>query len=189
MKSQVIKQRKLSFLQYLKIHAYIFFFHARSLHKQDSSLPYVAYTPPPQYYPTMISRGAQSTSTVIKPVNSTTTATTTKEDEKLLLKMERERQSKARAESNAQFKEYLLRLPPLSYPSHYRVDCVSTLEETNQKLSQLLKNDTDKVFGVDLEWPPCFVKGQPENKVTLVQICSADTILLIQVARIQGGKN
>lgn len=166
-----------------------FFFYARSLgkhSKEESSNqsnysfgPY-AQQPASQHYSTLTARSPQVSSVVIKPAIPV--------DEKLTLKQERERQAIARSENNVRFKEYLANLPPLSYPSHYKIDCVSTLEETNIKLAELLKKDANKVFGVDLEWPPCFVKGQKENKVTLVQICSADSILLIQLARMQGGK-
>lgn len=37
-------------------------------------------------------------------------------------------------------------------------------------------------LGFDLEWKPCFVKGQKENPVAVVQLASADRILLIQVS-------
>lgn len=36
-------------------------------------------------------------------------------------------------------------------------------------------------LGFDLEWKPTFVKGQPENPVAVVQLASADRILLFQV--------
>jgi hypothetical protein len=80
----------------------------------------------------------------------------------------------------------LLTLPQLDYPDHYKVRVAATIDEANTRLAQLIKEDPRKVFGVDLEWPPCFVKGQPENKVSLIQICSSNRILLIQLSRIHG---
>lgn len=126
---------------------------------------------------------APSSSTVlIKP-----SVTASAETEKSRLKTERERLSLIRNENNARFKDYLATLPQLDYPKHYKVECVATLDEANKKLAHLVGSHSRSVFGVDLEWPPCFVKGQSENKVTLVQICSQDKILLIQLPRIQGG--
>jgi hypothetical protein len=107
--------------------------------------------------------------------------------EKLRLKQEREKMEELRAESNARFSAYLSALPQLTYPSHYTVECTDSLEATNERLRQLMSNKgEDKIFGLDLEWPPTFVKGKPENKVSLVQICNADTILLIQLSRMPG---
>lgn len=108
------------------------------------------------------------------------------EQEKERLKLERQRLSEIRIANNARFKLYLSSLPELDYPSHYKVECASTMNEANTKLDQLIKEDSAKMFGLDLEWPPCFVKGQKENKVSLVQICSAKRILLIQLSRING---
>lgn len=137
---------------------------------------------------------SSSSTALIKPVvtkpkgGTQTTKLNKQQQEKLLLKQERERLLQIRTESNARFNDYLDNLPQLSYPEHYKVECATSLEEVNRKLSELLGEDPHRVFGVDLEWPPCFVKGQSENKVTLVQICSEDRILLIQLPRIQGGK-
>ncbi|KAI8096101.1 ribonuclease H-like domain-containing protein [Thamnidium elegans] len=152
-----------------------------SLHKTDGEKQskYLPYSHP-QHCPPV----ASSSSTVlIKPAVSPSAP----ETEKLRLKRERERLSQIRNENNARFKDYLATLPQLDYPKHYKVECVANLEDANRKLAQLVGKQTHSVFGVDLEWPPCFVKGQSENKVTLVQICSQDKILLIQLPRIQGG--
>ncbi|KAI8328448.1 ribonuclease H-like domain-containing protein, partial [Chlamydoabsidia padenii] len=44
----------------------------------------------------------------------------------------------------------------------------------------------EKVFGLDMEWKPSFVKGRPQNPVGLIQICGVTRILLIQVAQMKG---
>ena len=36
-------------------------------------------------------------------------------------------------------------------------------------------------IGFDLEWRPTFRKGQPENRVALVQLATADTVILLHV--------
>ena len=107
-------------------------------------------------------------------------------DEKEKKKWERQELARIKAESNARFKSYLSGLPLLQYPDIYKVECVDDMETANQKILQLLAEDKDHRFGLDLEWPPCFVKGKPENKVSLVQICSSNRILLIQLSRMSG---
>jgi hypothetical protein len=49
-------------------------------------------------------------------------------------------------------------------------------------------NRDGKVFGLDLEWRPTFVKGGKENKTAVVQLCNSTSILIIQISRM-GGKN
>ncbi|KIM67056.1 hypothetical protein SCLCIDRAFT_1210529 [Scleroderma citrinum Foug A] len=39
--------------------------------------------------------------------------------------------------------------------------------------------------GFDLEWRPNFFKGQAENRVAVVQLASADTVLLLQISRMR----
>lgn len=104
--------------------------------------------------------------------------------DKQRLKLERQKQMEERNESNARFKTYLESLPDLIYPNFYKVDCIGSMDEANNRLRQLTK--IEKIFGVDLEWPPTFVKGQSEKKTSLVQICSANNILLLQIGRMQG---
>ena len=41
-------------------------------------------------------------------------------------------------------------------------------------------------LGFDLEWRPNFYKGQAENRVAVVQLASADTVLLLQISRMTG---
>lgn len=41
-------------------------------------------------------------------------------------------------------------------------------------------------LGFDLEWKPSFLKGQPENPTSLVQLASSDTILLMQLSGAEG---
>jgi len=51
-------------------------------------------------------------------------------------------------------------------------------DEANRRIAQLQPGH----FGFDLEWRPTYVKGQPENRVALVQLANNQTILLIQVS-------
>lgn len=98
--------------------------------------------------------------------------------------MERQKAAEEKQASNARFNTYLDSLPTLIYPNFYQVDCIGNMDEANRRLRQMTK--TEKIFGVDLEWPPTFVKGQSEKKTSLVQICSANNILLIQLGRMHG---
>lgn len=50
-------------------------------------------------------------------------------------------------------------------------------DATNEAIAQL----NSKVLGFDLEWKPNFIKGRPENPVALVQLASADLVLLIHI--------
>ncbi|KAL9551157.1 hypothetical protein MBANPS3_004400 [Mucor bainieri] len=115
-------------------------------------------------------------------------ATTTQLDEKAIekerLKLERQKAAEEKRASNARFNTYLESLPTLIYPNFYQVDCIGNMDEANKRLRQMTK--TEKIFGVDLEWPPTFIKGQSEKKTSLVQICSANNILLIQLGRMHG---
>lgn len=40
-------------------------------------------------------------------------------------------------------------------------------------------------FGFDVEWKPGFLKGQPENKVALIQLANNEVIYLLQVSAMQ----
>lgn len=59
-----------------------------------------------------------------------------------------------------------------------RLVYIQNAEAANQAIAQL----NTKVLGFDLEWKPNFVKGRPENPVALVQLASAELILLIHVS-------
>lgn len=50
-------------------------------------------------------------------------------------------------------------------------------DAANEAIAQL----NSKVLGFDLEWKPNFIKGRPENPVALVQLASADLVLLIHI--------
>ncbi|KAJ7225856.1 ribonuclease H-like domain-containing protein, partial [Mycena pura] len=39
--------------------------------------------------------------------------------------------------------------------------------------------------GIDIEWKPTYVKGQPENPVALLQLANVDTILLLHLCRMR----
>lgn len=152
-----------------------------TLHPPSSSSAAIPIKKPADY--------KEPTSPIPKTTTTKTTATTTTSttnDSKLQLKLERQKLADIRRENNAQFKLFLDSLPILNYPPTYKVECITDADEANVKLLQLLKEDQNKKFGLDLEWPPCFVKGKPENKVSLVQICSTDRILLLQLSRMQG---
>lgn len=99
---------------------------------------------------------------------------------------EREEKARIRVEINNHFKAHLETLPPLTYPGYYKVSVIADTDQANEQLNQLMEsNKAQPFFGVDLEWPPQFVKGRAENKTSLVQICSAKEILLIQVSRMR----
>ena len=40
-------------------------------------------------------------------------------------------------------------------------------------------------FGFDVEWKPGFLKGQPQNKVALIQLANNEVIYLLQVSAMQ----
>ncbi|KAI7906080.1 ribonuclease H-like domain-containing protein [Cokeromyces recurvatus] len=114
-----------------------------------------------------------------------TTTAITKEPinkSKQLEKEERLQQQLIRDEANKRFKKHVDSLPELRFPGYYKIDCVNTIEDTNKHILDLANGSQTKFFGLDFEWRPTFVKGQPENKISLVQICSEDRILLIQLS-------
>ncbi|KAI9270703.1 ribonuclease H-like domain-containing protein [Phascolomyces articulosus] len=73
--------------------------------------------------------------------------------------------------------------PTIEYPSHYNVICISDPKDMNKQMINLLSKK-ETVFGLDMEWQPQFQKGKPQHKVGLIQICSSDSILLFQTARL-----
>jgi hypothetical protein len=58
-------------------------------------------------------------------------------------------------------------------------------DEANQQVAQLQPGH----YGFDLEWKPTYVKGQPENRVAIVQLANNQTILLIQVSAMRSGSS
>ncbi|KAG1479321.1 hypothetical protein G6F57_006279 [Rhizopus arrhizus] len=99
--------------------------------------------------------------------------------------IEHDKQLSIKRENKIRFEKYLETLPALSYPSRYNVECINSIEQTNVRLPKFLKAEPEGVFGVDFEWPPTFIKGQREKKISLIQICAAKTILLFQVGRMK----
>ncbi|KAI8139973.1 ribonuclease H-like domain-containing protein [Fennellomyces sp. T-0311] len=75
-------------------------------------------------------------------------------------------------------------LSTLKFPSHYKVVCTADPNQMNAHIISLLSKN-EHVFGLDMEWQPQFKKGQPQNRVALIQICGHDTILLFQVAKLK----
>ncbi|KIY67573.1 ribonuclease H-like protein [Cylindrobasidium torrendii FP15055 ss-10] len=61
---------------------------------------------------------------------------------------------------------------------------VTSLPEADALLAKHL-SFTSGVVGFDLEWPPTFRKGQPENPVSLVQIASQDAVFLFQISKMR----
>ncbi|KAI8983791.1 ribonuclease H-like domain-containing protein [Pilobolus umbonatus] len=106
------------------------------------------------------------------------------QEEKARLQEERLKLLEERGRINKTFLTQLDTFPKLHYPSTYTVECLSSMDKVNSALSQLLNNKDQNIYGVDIEWPPTFVKGEAEKKTSLVQICDADKILLIQLSRL-----
>ncbi|KIJ45562.1 hypothetical protein M422DRAFT_227191 [Sphaerobolus stellatus SS14] len=66
---------------------------------------------------------------------------------------------------------------PSGQALHYLRDHVATDHLVNSHKHQL-----KGPLGFDIEYPPTFVKGQPQNKTALVQLASDSIILLVQVS-------
>lgn len=62
--------------------------------------------------------------------------------------------------------------PPITF--EYVTDC----DRANELLAAL----EPCALGFDVEWKPGFLKGQPENKVALIQLANNDVIYLLQVS-------
>lgn len=56
----------------------------------------------------------------------------------------------------------------------YITDC----DRANEVLTALQPG----AFGFDVEWKPAYVKGQPANKVALIQLANNEVIYLLQVS-------
>ena len=56
------------------------------------------------------------------------------------------------------------------------------LNRANQELAKL----TPGPLGFDLEWKPNYVKGERENRVALLQLANAESILLLQLSAMRG---
>lgn len=55
----------------------------------------------------------------------------------------------------------------------------------SNRADELLESLQPCVFGFDVEWKPVFLKGQPENKVALIQLANNEVIYLLQVSAMQ----
>jgi len=66
--------------------------------------------------------------------------------------------------------------PPISF--EYVTDC----DRANELLAAL----EPCTVGFDVEWKPAFLKGQPENKVALIQLANNAVIYLLQVSAMRG---
>lgn len=54
---------------------------------------------------------------------------------------------------------------------------------------ELDRMSTLPAVGFDQEWRPTFIKGLPENPVSLIQLASDELVLLIQVSAMNGMPN
>ncbi|CAO3623073.1 unnamed protein product [Cunninghamella echinulata] len=107
----------------------------------------------------------------------------TQEEEENAIKKKNERLANMayRKELRVKLRDYLNELPQLQVPPHYQVACIDSIQTANEALSKMTSNET--LFGVDMEWKPCFVKGGKENKTGIIQICGKNQILLIQTSQ------
>ena len=55
----------------------------------------------------------------------------------------------------------------------------------SDRADELLTGLQPCAFGFDTEWKPVFRKGQPENKVALIQLANNEVIYLLQVSAMQ----
>ena len=65
--------------------------------------------------------------------------------------------------------------PPINF--EYVTDC--------DRADELLAVLEPCALGFDVEWKPVFLKGQPENKVALIQLANNEIIYLLQVSAMQ----
>jgi hypothetical protein len=65
--------------------------------------------------------------------------------------------------------------PPITL--EYVTDC--------DRADELLATLEPCVVGFDVEWKPVFLKGQPENKVALIQLANNEIIYLLQVSAME----
>ena len=65
--------------------------------------------------------------------------------------------------------------PPISF--EYITD--------SDRADEVLADLEPCAFGFDVEWKPAFQKGQPENKVALIQLANNEVIYLLQVSAMQ----
>ncbi|KAJ8663096.1 hypothetical protein O0I10_001273 [Lichtheimia ornata] len=113
-----------------------------------------------------------------------TTTTTTVNHESRPLQQQTQAQVEITPQpTKAELDELFNSMPPLSYPKHFKVECLSNPETINKRIAELVCQG-DTFYGFDMEWQPQFRRGAKENKTALIQICGKDTILLLQVLRL-----
>ena len=54
-----------------------------------------------------------------------------------------------------------------------------------ERADELLTALQPCAFGFDVEWKPVFLRGQPENKVALIQLANNEVVYLLQVSAMQ----
>ncbi|CAO3659910.1 unnamed protein product [Umbelopsis ramanniana] len=79
------------------------------------------------------------------------------------------------------FLESINNLDVIDYSETHKLFCTKSPTHTNTIIRKMVKEG--KVFGLDLEWRPTFIKGGKENKTALVQLCNSTSILIIQISR------
>ncbi|CAM0135600.1 unnamed protein product [Umbelopsis sp. WA50703] len=79
------------------------------------------------------------------------------------------------------FKATIEKLPVIDHRPSHKLYCSKSPSETNFLIKRMIKEGN--VFGLDLEWRPTFVKGSKENKTALIQLCNAESVLIIQISR------
>ena len=65
-----------------------------------------------------------------------------------------------------------------TYSPSARLVYIRDVETAETELAQFKPGLT----GFDMEWRPCYRKGQPENPVALVQLANEETVLLLQIS-------
>ncbi|CAO3645483.1 unnamed protein product [Cunninghamella blakesleeana] len=89
---------------------------------------------------------------------------------------------KTKSKAKAGLTTYLESLPEFIIPSGYKVTCIKTVKMANTVLKNIISEG--KVYGVDIEWKPCFVKGGKQSKTGIIQIFGGgNEIFIIQLSQ------
>ncbi|ORY95793.1 ribonuclease H-like domain-containing protein [Syncephalastrum racemosum] len=76
--------------------------------------------------------------------------------------------------------EHIERLAALHLPKRYTIHYAKSKKEIDAHIETFLSSE-ERVFGLDVEWRPQFQKGEKEHRVSLIQICGRNTILLAHI--------
>lgn len=79
-------------------------------------------------------------------------------------------------------------------PAYHSAEVIEASSLSNPKIKY--SHDPEEVnklvkalvgpLGVDAEWKPQFIKGRKENKIAVIQICDAKTVVVAQVSAMEG---